>query len=92
MIIPTDMASNVVKVAVTVPTDLFRELEGARRRRAQSRSAAVQEALRQWLKAQRTATLAREYEAGYRKKPETRREIDDALTAAIGLVQDEDDW
>jgi len=86
------MASGVVKVAVTVPTELFRELEGARKRRAQTRSAAVQEALRHWLKSQRSAMLAREYEAGYRRKPETRREIDDALASAIGLVRDEDDW
>ena len=86
------MPSSVVKVAVTVPSDVFRELEGTRKRRGQTRSAAVQEALRQWLKSHKTATLAREYEAGYRRKPETRREIDDALASAIGLVRDEDDW
>ena len=86
------MPSRVVKVAITVPTELFRELEGARKRLAQTRSAAVQEALRHWLKGHRAATLAREYEAGYRRKPETQREVDDALAAAIGLVKDEDDW
>jgi metal-responsive CopG/Arc/MetJ family transcriptional regulator len=86
------MPSSVVKVAVTVPADVFRELESTRKRRGQTRSAAVQDALRQWLKSHKAAALAREYEAGYRRKPETRREIDEALASAIGLVRDEDDW
>jgi metal-responsive CopG/Arc/MetJ family transcriptional regulator len=86
------MPSGVVKIAITVPTEVFRELEGARMRRGQSRSAAVQEALRHWLKGHRTAALAREYEAGYRRRPETRREVEDALASAIGLLRDEDDW
>jgi metal-responsive CopG/Arc/MetJ family transcriptional regulator len=86
------MPSGVVKIAVTVPADVFRELEGARKRRGQTRSAAVQEALRHWLKSHKTAALAREYEAGYRRKPETRRDVDDALASAIGLLRDEDDW
>ena len=86
------MSSRAVKVAVTVPAQLFRELEGVRRRRSQTRSAAVQEALRHWLRAQQHATLVREYEAGYRRKPETRREIDEALVTAVGLLRDEEEW
>ncbi len=86
------MAAGVVKVAVSVPAELFRELESARKRRAQSRSAAVQDALRHWLHAQHRATLVREYEAGYRRKPETRRDVDDALATAVGLLDDDDEW
>jgi metal-responsive CopG/Arc/MetJ family transcriptional regulator len=86
------MPANAVKVAVTVPAELFRELEGVRKRRAQSRSAAVQEALRQWLRTHKQTMLVREYEAGYRRRPETRREIDEALETSIGLLRDEDEW
>ena len=81
-----------VKIAVSVPADLYRALEGARKQRAQSRSAVVQEALRQWLRAQAHAELVREYEAGYRRKPEGRREIDAAMATAVGLLRGEEDW
>jgi len=81
-----------VKMAVSVPRDLFRAVEGARRRHAQTRSAVVQEALRQWLGNQARAALVREYEAGYRRRPEGRREIDAAMATAAGLLRDEDDW
>lgn len=81
-----------VKIAVSVPADLYRAVEGARKQRTQSRSAVVQEALRQWLRAQAHAELVREYEAGYRRKPEGRREIDAAMATAVGLLRDEEDW
>ena len=81
-----------VKIAVTVPTELHRAVEAARRRQGRSRSAIVQEALRHWLRNQAHAELVREYEAGYRRKPEGRREIDAAMATAVGLLRDEDDW
>jgi metal-responsive CopG/Arc/MetJ family transcriptional regulator len=83
---------SAAKIAVTVPADLFRAVEVARKRQAQTRSGVVQEALRQWLRHQAHVALIREYETGYRRKPETKREIDAAMTTAIGLLQDEDDW
>jgi metal-responsive CopG/Arc/MetJ family transcriptional regulator len=86
------MPSSVVKVAITVPADLFREVEGVRKQRAQSRSGMVQEALRQWLRTQKQAFLVREYEAGYRRRPESQREIDDALATSIGLLHDDEQW
>jgi metal-responsive CopG/Arc/MetJ family transcriptional regulator len=81
-----------VKIAVTLPADLHRAVEAARRRHARSRSAVVQEALRSWLRQEAQANLVREYEAGYRRRPEGRREIDAALATAVGLLRDEDDW
>ena len=48
--------------------------------------------LRHWLRQQAHATLVREYEEGYRRRPETKGEIDAAMATAIGLLQDEDDW
>jgi metal-responsive CopG/Arc/MetJ family transcriptional regulator len=81
-----------IKIAVTVPADLFEALETARRRPARTRSAVIQEALRGWLRQRAQAELVREYEAGYRRQPEGRREIDAAMATAEGLLRDEDDW
>jgi metal-responsive CopG/Arc/MetJ family transcriptional regulator len=83
------MPTKVAKVAVTMPLDLFREVEAVRRRESKTRSAVVQEALRHWLRGEKQAVLAREYSAGYRRRPETRREIDEALASAVGLLDDE---
>jgi metal-responsive CopG/Arc/MetJ family transcriptional regulator len=80
------------KIAISVPTDLYRAVEAARKRQDRSRSAVVQEALRAWLRHQAHAELVREYEAGYRRKPEGKREVDAAMATAIGLLRDEDDW
>jgi hypothetical protein len=52
----------------------------------------VQEALRQWLRAESRATLTRQYEAGYRRRPESQREIDAALVTAVGLLHDDEEW
>ena len=43
-----------------------------------------------WLDSQAPAALAREYEAGYRRKPEGRREIRAAEAAAARLLSTED--
>ena len=81
-----------VKIAVTVPRELYKAIESARKRSATSRSAVVQEALRHWLRHQAHAELVREYEAGYRRKPEGKREIDAAMATAVGLLRDEEEW
>ena len=52
----------------------------------------MQEALRQWLRQQVHAALVHEYEQGYRRKPETKREIDAAMATAIALLDGESDW
>ncbi len=86
------MAKGAVKIAVSVPPALFRAVETARKQAGQNRSAAVQEALRQWLKSRAQAELVREYEAGYRRRPEDQREIQAAMQAAVDLFGDEDEW
>ncbi len=78
-----------VKMAVSVPDTLFRAVERARKKRGQTRSSVVQEALQQWLLAAAQAELVRAYEAGYRRRPEGRREIDQAMATAVGLLEDE---
>ena len=82
------MAKASTKVAVSIPPELFRAVERARRLRGSSRSAFLQDALRHWLKHQAEVMLVREYEAGYRSKPETRREIKAAAAASAQLLSE----
>jgi metal-responsive CopG/Arc/MetJ family transcriptional regulator len=85
------MARVATKVAVSIPEDLYRAVEQVRRATGRTRSAVVQDALRHWLRQQAQASLVREYEAGYRRKPESRREVKAAEAAAARLFAD-DDW
>ncbi len=82
-------ARHAAKVAVSLPAALHRAVEGARRRSGQTRSAVVQEALREWLRRDAEALLVREYEEGYRARPEDASEIEAALATAVGLLRDD---
>jgi metal-responsive CopG/Arc/MetJ family transcriptional regulator len=84
------MPKLATKVAVSLPEDLFRAVERVRRRSGRTRSAILQEALRHWLWRQREALLVGQYEAGYRAKPESRREIEAAAATAQDLFSSRD--
>jgi metal-responsive CopG/Arc/MetJ family transcriptional regulator len=84
------MAAPATKVAVSIPAELYRAVERIRRASGKTRSAIVQDALRHWLRSQTEALLVREYEAGYRRLPESRREIDAATAAAVRLLSSEE--
>ncbi len=85
------MPKGAAKVAVSVPAQLYRAVEALRKRTGQTRSAVVQEALRHWLRSRAEADLVREYEAGYRRRPEGRCEVAAARATAIGVFED-DGW
>ena len=84
------MAKRATKVAVSIPDGPYRAAGRARKASGKSRSAMIQDALRHWLDSQAQAALVREYEAGYRRKPEGRREIKAAEAAAVRLLATED--
>ena len=84
------MAKPATKVAISIPSGLFRAVERIRRASGKSRSAVIQDALRHWLDSQTHAALVREYQAGYRRKPEGRREINAAEAAAVRLLSTEE--
>lgn len=86
------MAKNAAKVAVSLPEPLYRALERARRRTGKSRSALMQEALREWLRRGVEADLLRDYEAGYRARPEGERDAEAALATAVALLGDDEKW
>src|SRR5205823_13456659 len=64
------MAKAATKIAISVPDELYRAVERARRSTGLSRSAVVQRALRLWLERSVHETAVREYVAGYRARPE----------------------
>lgn len=84
------MAKVARKVAVSIPGTLYQAVERVRKASGKSRSAVIQDALRHWLDSQTQAALVREYEAGYRRRPEGRREIKAAEAAAVRLLSSED--
>ena len=84
------MSKVATKVAVSLPGDLYRAVELVRKKSGQSRSAVMQDALLHWLRQQEQAVLIREYEAGYRKKPEDKREVKTAEAAAVRLLAAEE--
>ncbi len=84
------MPKTATKVAVSIPEPLYQALERARRRSGKSRSAVMQEALRDWLRRGAQAELVREYEEGYRARPEDEGEAESALATATALLGDEE--
>lgn len=84
------MSKVATKVAVSLPDDLYRAVEQARKKSGKSRSAVMQDALHHWLRQQEQAVLIREYEAGYQKKPESKQEVNAAEASAARLLAAED--
>ena len=84
------MSKIATKVAVSLPDNLYRAVEQARKKSGKSRSAVMQDALHHWLRQQEQAVLIREYEAGYQKKPESKQEVKAAEASAARLFIAED--
>lgn len=84
------MRNLTVKVAVSTPKSVYREVETVRKKKGRTRSAVVQEALKSWLRQQEMAGLVRQYEAGYRARPETRREIQIAEAMSIETLSSQE--
>ena len=81
------MPKKATKVAISIPRELYRAVEGVRRKSGRSRSALVQDALRQWLGRQAESLLVRDYEAGYRRRPEGRREVGAAAAGRLLSIE-----
>jgi metal-responsive CopG/Arc/MetJ family transcriptional regulator len=84
------MAGAARKVAISMPAPLYQAVERIRKATGKTRSAVFHDALRHWLEHQAQTALVREYEAGYRRRPEGRREIKAAEAAAVRLLSTEE--
>ena len=65
------MASQVAKIAVSLPKQVARDLELFRKELGIGRSAVILEAVRLWMKQRRTRALEARHVRGYQKNPET---------------------
>lgn len=86
------MAKPATKIAISIPDPLYKALERARRDSRKSRSAIVQEALREWLRRGLEQQLVRDYEAAYRTQRETPAEVEAALATAMSLMPKDEEW
>ncbi len=86
------MSHGAAKIALSLPDDLFREIERARKKSGTPRSALVEDAARLWLRYEGEAALVREWEEGYRRMPESPAEVKSAVATARFAFDAEDDW
>ncbi|MBI4609968.1 MAG: hypothetical protein HY726_13285 [Candidatus Rokubacteria bacterium] len=69
------MPGKSVKIAISLPREAYRAMEGVRRRRKTTRSALVAEAIEQWLSALEREEDVQRYIEAYTRMPETPEEV-----------------
>ena len=73
---------NAVKIAISLPGKIAREVESIRKKTGETRSAFIKRAIEATLDERNESAMVKGYVAGYRKMPETTEEIEAAETAA----------
>lgn len=76
----------VTKITISLPTPLFRQMERLRRVSGESRSAFIRRAIELSLKSREQRQLVARYLEGYRRQPETEKEVAAAAAAAVCLL------
>ena len=66
---------NFFKITISLPREDFKRIESFRKKAGLERSAAVDQAIRFWLNHLEQERLIRSYEEGYKRKPESAKEI-----------------
>ncbi len=66
---------NTLKIAISLPKEDFYKLEQIRKKLGFGRSAVIDKAIRFWLGYREQEELIKQYQEGYRKKPESIQEI-----------------
>lgn len=73
----------VAKVAISLPVETLRSLERVRARMRKTRSAAVAEAIEQWLRVEEVSDDDQRYVEGYLRHPDRTEETAAIAAAAI---------
>jgi metal-responsive CopG/Arc/MetJ family transcriptional regulator len=73
------MSSATVKIGVSLPKEKFSAVEKMRKKLKKTRSALITEAITLWLNEKQEEELVKRYVAGYKERPETKKERDEAL-------------
>jgi metal-responsive CopG/Arc/MetJ family transcriptional regulator len=77
------------KIAISLPEEVLSAMEKVRRRTGESRSAFIRRALEQALAERKERAQISRYLEGYRRHPETRKEVKAAEAAATALLAEE---
>ena len=79
------------KFAVSIPWEEFRDLEAIRKKAGLSRSGFLLATFRAWKKARERDRLIKDYEDGYRQRPEDAA-IAKAMAATAAESVPDEDW
>ena len=71
------------KIAISVSSEVYREAEALRKKTGETRSAVYERAVAGLLSERRRKELTQQYLNGYRRRPETRSEIEVAQATAL---------
>lgn len=83
------MEEKTTKVAISLPTETYKQVEYLRRRMKLARSAAVLQALHLWLRQKHERELEERYAAGYQRKPERAQEIEPLFRVGLSSYSPE---
>lgn len=81
---------NTLKIAISLPKEDFYKLEQIRKKLGFGRSSIIDRAIRFWLNHREQADLVKQYQEGYRKRPESMQEIQAMEQAAAEAFREED--
>jgi|FaiFalDrversion3_1042247.scaffolds.fasta_scaffold04605_1 metal-responsive CopG/Arc/MetJ family transcriptional regulator len=84
------MPSETVKIGVSLPKEKFSAVEKMRRKFKKTRSALIAEAISLWIQEKKEEELVRQYVAGYKKHPETKKEREEALKISQEVLESEE--
>jgi len=74
------------KIAISLSKDVLNKIEELRRETGESRSALIQRAMKKLLKERERSIRVKSYVEGYRRRPETKEEINAAELSASELL------
>ena len=81
---------NTLKIAISLPKEDFYKLEQIRKKFGLGRSAIIDKAIRFWLGSREQEELIKQYQDGYRKKPESLEEVEAFEQASAEAFKEED--
>lgn len=80
---------NTLKIAISLPVEDFKKIEKIRKESKIGRSSLIDKAISFWLKHLEEEELIRRYEDGYKKHPESAKEIHAMEIAAAQAFSEE---
>ena len=83
---------HAAKIAISLPSNDFEEIEQIRENMGVGRSAIIRQAVHFWLEQRKKNQKVRCYEEGYRKTPENIAELKSLAIAQTGVLNPKGAW